>query len=85
MDKYTIHLTQKDNRWVESNETNSLVSLDCIPQNTMADYRDTVIVNIRGVKVNLFGWKFNSEILVKRSSNFHDTIQLEFSIRSVNL
>ena len=84
MDKYTIHLTQKDNRWVESNETNSLVSLDCIPQNTMADYRDTVIVNIRGVKVNLFGWKFNSEILVKRSSNFHDTIQLEFSIRRVN-
>lgn len=84
MDKYIIHLTQKDNRWVESNEAISLVSLEIIPQNTMTDYRDSVIVNIRDIKVNLFGWKFNSEILTKRSSNFHDIIQLEFAIRSVS-
>ena len=84
MDKYIIHLTQKNNRWVESNETSSLVSFDVIPQNTMVDYRDSVIVNIRDIKVNLFGWKFNSEILAKRSFNFHDTIQLEFAIRSVS-
>lgn len=84
MDRYIIHLTQKDNRWVESNESNSLVSLDIIAQNTMADYRDSIIVNFRDIKVNLFNWKFNSEILAKRSSNFHDTIQLEFAIRCVS-
>lgn len=84
MDHYIIHLTQKDNRWIESNEANSLVSLDYTPQNTMIDYRDSVIVNIRDIKVNLFGWKFNSEIQAERSSNFHDTIQLEFTIRGVS-
>mgnify|MGYP006978586131 CR=1 FL=1 len=84
MGKYNVFLKQKDNRWIESNETNSLVSLDYTPQNTMMDYRDSVIVNIRDIKINLFGWKFNSEILTKRSSNFHDTIQLEFAIRSVS-
>lgn len=84
MDKYNVFLNQKDNRWIESNEANSLVSLDYTPQNTMIDYHDSVIVNIRNIKVNLFGWKFNSEIQAKRSSNFHDTVQLEFAIRSVS-
>lgn len=84
MDKHTVYLNQKNGRWVETYETSNLVSLDYIPQNTMIDYRDTVSVNIRDIKVNLFGWKFNSEILAKRTSNFHDTIQLEFAIRSVS-
>lgn len=84
MDKHTVYLNQKNGRWVETYETSNLVSLDYIPQNTMIDYRDTVSVNIRDIKVNLFGWKFNSEILAKRTSNFHDTIQLEFAVRSVS-
>lgn len=84
MDKHTVYLNQKNGRWVETYETSNLVSLDYIPQNTMIDYRDTVSVNIREIKVNLFGWKFNSEIRAKRTFNFHDTIQLEFAIRSVS-
>lgn len=84
MDNYIIHLTQKDNRWVESNEANHLVKLDYIHQNMMTDYRDCVVANIHDIKVNLFGWKFNSEVVAKRSSNFHDVIQLEFAIRSVS-
>lgn len=84
MDRHTVYLNQKNGRWVETHETSNLVSLDYIPQNTMIDYRDTVSVKIHDTKVNLFGWKFNSEILAKRTSNFHDTIQLEFAIRSVS-
>lgn len=84
MEIHTIYLTQKDNRWVESNETDSLVSLDYVVQDAMVNYRDSITVNIRDIKVNLFGWKFNSEIQANRSSNFHDTVQLEFAIRSVS-
>lgn len=84
MDRHSVYLNQKNGRWAETYETSNLVSLDYILQNTMIDYRDTVSVNIHDIKVNLFGWKFNSEILAKRTSNFHDTIQLEFAIRSVS-
>ena len=83
-DKHTIYLGQKDNRWVETNEAGCLVSMDYVSQNITADYRDIVSVNIRDIKVNLFGWEFGSEIVAKRSSNFRDTFKLEFSVQSVS-
>lgn len=74
----------KDGKFCEGSLSNYVAIIEYQVEDNWIDYRARNKIIIKDLKIDFRGWKFNSEILIDESSNFHDVERLRFSIRGIN-
>lgn len=84
MSNYKYYVAFKKGKFCVGSFSDNVAMIEYQVEDNWINYRAHNKITINDLKIDVHGWKFNSEILLDESSNFHDVERLRFSIKGIN-